>query len=213
MVVRRQMSSTLPLCVLLGPLRDHRPHTHLTPPSPDQMDRSDHSSGRCGRTCTGHPLQPHISLLSQTCLEKIPLQVSPQEVTYQRRLSTRHTATQTHTSSSQSSSNYSNILVTSSYFLERNHPEDMNAAVITHTFDSTGGRNHGESLPKKPERCRATPTDTRAGCGDKFNPPISKKRKPHVCVCRGRQLLSRPATLFWGLFSLLLGNTYVCVCV
>lgn len=213
MVVRRQMSSTLPLCVLLGPLRDHRPHTHLTPPSPDQMDRSDHSSGRCGRTCTGHPLQPHISLLSQTCLEKIPLQVSPQEVTYQRRLSTRHTATQTHTSSSQSSSNYSNILVTSSYFLERNHPEDMNAAVITHTSDSTGGRNHGESLPKKPERCRATPTDTRAGCGDKFNPPISKKRKPHVCVCRGRQLLSRPATLFWGLFSLLLGNTYVCVCV
>lgn len=177
------------------------------------MDRSDHSSGRCGRTCTGHPLQPHISLLSQTCLEKIPLQVSPQEVTYQRRLSTRHTATQTHTSSSQSSSNYSNILVTSSYFLERNHPEDMNAAVITLTFDSTGGRNHGESLPKKPERCRATPTDTRAGCGDKFNPPISKKRKPHVCVCRGRQLLSRPATLFWGLFSLLLGNTYVCVCV
>lgn len=151
MVVRRQMSSTLPLCVLLGPLRDHRPHTHLTPKS-----RSDNSSGRCGRTCTGHPLQPHISLLSQTCLEKIPLQVSPREVTYQRRLSTRHTATQTHTSSSESSSNYSNILVTSSYFLERNHPEDMNAAVITHTSDSTGGRNHGESLPKK---TRALPSD------------------------------------------------------
>lgn len=209
MVVRRQMSSTLPLCVLLGPLRDHRPHTHLTPPSPDQITRLDAVGERAPGT--------HSSLISVSShrhvWKKIPLQVSPQEVTYQRRLSTRHTATQTHTSSSESSSNYSNILVTSSYFLERNHPEDMNAAVITLTFDSTGGRNHGESLPKKPERCRATPTDTRAGCGDKFNPPISKKRKPHACVCRGRQLLSRPATLFWGLFSLLLGNTYVCVCV
>lgn len=179
------MSSTLPLCVLLGPLRDHRPHTHLTPKS-----RSDNSSGRCGRTCTGHPLQPHISLLSQTCLEKIPLQVSPREVTYQRRLSTRHTATQTHTSSSESSSNYSNILVTSSYFLERNHPEDLNAAVITHTHltapEAVTMVNHFQKNQSAAERPRLTPERDVATSLIL----LSQRRGNHMCVCVPRPTAS-----------------------
>lgn len=145
-------SSLRPARSAEGSSPTHTPDPQVQIRWTDQITRLDAVGERAPGT--------HSSLISVSShrhvWKKIPLQVSPQEVTYQRRLSTRHTATQTHTSSSQSSSNYSNILVTSSYFLERNHPEDMNAAVITLTFDSTGGRNHGESLPKK---TRALPSD------------------------------------------------------
>lgn len=157
MVVRRQMSSTLPLCVLLGPLRDHRPHTHLTPPSPDQMDRSDNSSGRCGRTCTGHPLQPHISLLSQTCLEKNPPSSFPSGSDIPAKtLNTTHGHTNTHQFFTvvQQLLKYLGDLK----LLSREKPPRRleRCRDHTHTFDSTGGRNHGESLPKK---TRALPSD------------------------------------------------------
>lgn len=90
---RHRMSSTLPLCILLAPLRDHRPRTH---PTPRVQIRSDHSCGRWGRRAS----DTHSRLCCPPCyqspLTDISGNIPPSSFPSGSDMSSTHTTTQTH---------------------------------------------------------------------------------------------------------------------